>query len=185
MKRTQLLTMLAFFLTVFICAAVYAEEAVQKADQVTEGNKEAAPKATQVTEGNTVKVLYTLTVEGKVIDKSINNEAFEFKVGDNQVVPGFENAVKGMKLGEKKSFKLSPADGYGEIDPSAFQEIPLSNLPANIIPAPGMTLQAMSPEGQTVIVTVKEVKKDTVVMDFNHPLAGKTLDFDIEVVGIL
>ncbi|MDO8281006.1 MAG: peptidylprolyl isomerase [Thermodesulfovibrionia bacterium] len=171
MKRTQLATMLALFLTFFVCAAVYAEEAVQKSSEVTDGN--------------TVKVLYTLTVDDKVIDKSINNEPFEFKVGDNQVVPGFEDAVKGMKLGEKKSFKLSPADGYGEIDPEALQEIPLTELPAAIVPTPGMTLQAMSPEGQTVIVTVKEVKKDTVVMDFNHPLAGKTLNFDVEVVGIL
>ncbi|MBI4826061.1 MAG: peptidylprolyl isomerase [Nitrospirae bacterium] len=171
MKRTPLVAILAVFLTIFGCIAVSAEETVQK--------------AAEVADGNTVKVLYTLTVDDKVIDRSIDNEPFEFKVGDNQVVPGFEDAIKGMKLGEKKSFKLSPADGYGEVDPDAIQEMPLTELPATIVPAPGMTLQAISPEGQTVIVTVKEVKKDTVVMDFNHPLAGKTLNFDIEIVGIL
>lgn len=171
MKKTKAVAILSVFLTVFLSFTVSAEEAVQK--------------AAEVTEGNTVKVLYTLTVDGNVIDSSVNNEPFEFLVGDRQVIPGFEHAVLGMKIGDKKSFQLSPADGYGEVDPDAFQEFPLTDLPADIIPETGMTLQAMSPEGQPVIVTVKEVKEDTVVMDFNHPLAGKTLDFDIEIVGIL
>lgn len=171
MKKTLSVAMLAVFLTFFLCFAVSAEESVQN--------------EAKVTDGNTVKVLYTLTVDGDVIDSSIDGEPLKFKVGESEVIPGFESAVKGMKVGEKKSFKLSPVDAYGEIDPDAYQEIPVSDLPAEIIPEAGMTLQAMNPEGQAILVVIKEVKNDAVVMDFNHPLAGKTLNFEIEIVEIL
>ena len=137
-----------------------------------------------ISEGKSVKVNYTLTVDGTVVDSSKGREPLEFKAGSHQMIPGFEKAVMGMKVGEKKSFKVSPADGYGMEDPRAIQEIPKNQLPAGITPKAGMTLYAQSKTGQRIPVRVVDVKKDVVVMNFNHPLAGKTLNFDVEVVEI-
>ena len=136
-----------------------------------------------VSEGKSVKVNYTLTVDGKVVDSSNGRGPLEFKAGSHQMIPGFEKAVMGMKTGEKKSFKVSPKEGYGPEDPKAIRDIPKSQLPPEMTPKAGMTLTAQS-NGQSVPVRIVEVKKDVVVMNFNHPLAGKTLHFDVEVLEI-
>jgi len=140
--------------------------------------------ADKVIEGSTVSLHYTLTVDGKVVDSSKGKPPFEFKVGGHQVIPGFEKAVMGMKVGGKKKFKVSPEEGYGKVDPALLKEVPKKNLPKDLKPEVGMMLSARQPNGQSIPVKITEVKKDTVVVDFNHPLAGKTLNFDIEVVGI-
>lgn len=151
----------------------------------SEGAEEAKKEgALVVSEGNSVKVNYTLTVDGKVVDSSNGREPLQFKAGNHEMIPGFEKAVVGMKVGEKKSFKLSPEDGYGPENPKAIQDIPKKQLPPNITPKAGMTLLAQTKNGQSVPVRIVEVKEDVVVMDFNHPLAGKTLNFDVEVVEI-
>ncbi|MEW6109704.1 MAG: peptidylprolyl isomerase [Nitrospirota bacterium] len=140
--------------------------------------------AIMVTEGKTVKVIYTLKVDGKVIDSSNGRKPLEFKAGSRQLIPGFEKAVIGMKVGEKKSFKVSPEEGYGPVDAKAMHDIPKNQLPPDIKPSAGMVLSAQSKDGRRIPVRIAEVKKDVVVVDFNHPLAGKTLNFDIEVVEI-
>jgi FKBP-type peptidyl-prolyl cis-trans isomerase 2 len=137
-----------------------------------------------VSEGKTVKANYTLTVDGKVEDSSKERGPLEFKVGSNQVIPGFEKALMGMKAGEKKSFKVAPEEAYGPVDPGALQSVPRSQLPPEITPKVGMMLTAAGKDGQSMPVRIVEVKDDVVVMDFNHPLAGKTLDFDVEVVEV-
>lgn len=137
-----------------------------------------------VADGKTVKVNYTLTVDNKVVDSSKAGQPIEFKEGAHQMITGFEKAVMGMKVGEKKSFKVKPEEGYGPVNPKAVQDVPKKQLPANITPKAGMTLYAQKKEGLQVPVKIKEVKKDVVVIDFNHPLAGKTLNFDVEVVAI-
>lgn len=139
--------------------------------------------APAVSEGKSVKVNYTLTVDGKVVDTSKGRGPLEFKAGSHQMIPGFEKAVMGMKTGEKKSFKVSPKDGYGPEDPKAIRDIPKNQLPPEMTPKAGMTLTAQA-NGQKVPVRIVEVKKDVVVMNFNHPLAGKTLHFDVEVLEI-
>jgi FKBP-type peptidyl-prolyl cis-trans isomerase 2 len=144
----------------------------------------AAKKTAVVADGKTVKVNYTLTVDGKVVDSSKGRSPLEFKEGSHQVIPGFEKAVMGMKVGQKKSFTVKPADGYGLVNPKAFQEVPKKQLPADLTPKAGMTLLAQAKDGRKIPVTIKEVKKDTVVIDFNHPLAGKTLNFNVEVVDV-
>ena len=136
-----------------------------------------------VSEGKSVKVNYTLTVDGKVVDSSNGRGPLEFKAGSHQMIPGFEKAVMGMKTGEKKSFKVSPKEGYGLEDPKAIRDIPKNQLPPEMTPKAGMTLTAQA-NGQSVPVRIVEVKKDVVVMNFNHPLAGKTLNFDVEVLEI-
>jgi FKBP-type peptidyl-prolyl cis-trans isomerase 2 len=140
--------------------------------------------AAVVADGETVKVNYTLTVDGKVVDSTKGRQPIEFKAGGHQLIPGFEKAVMGMKVGQKKSFTLKPKDGYGLVNPKALREVPKKQLPAGITPKAGMTLYAQAKDGKPIPVKIKEVRKDSVVIDFNHPLAGKTLHFDVEVVDI-
>ena len=138
-----------------------------------------------VTEGKTVMAHYTLTVEGHVLDSSKQREPLKFKVGSEQVLPGFEKAVQGMKVGEKRSFQVSPDDGYGEEDPDEIREISKDKLPPDVIPEAGMTLYAKGIDGLPVPVRIVEVTNNLVIMNFNHPLAGKTLNFEVEIVNIL
>lgn len=146
------------------------------------GAAESAKKGPVAEVGRTVKVHYTLTVDGKVVDSSRNGSPLEFKVGSHQMIPGFEKAVKGMSIGQKKTFQVAPEEGYGKMDPKRMTEVPKSQVPKNV--KAGMMLTAQGQNGQSFPVRVAEVKKDTVIMDFNHPLAGKTLKFDVEVVDI-
>jgi FKBP-type peptidyl-prolyl cis-trans isomerase SlyD len=143
-----------------------------------------AKKGVAVSAGKTVKVNYTVTVDGKVVDSSKGREPLTFKAGEGQIIPGFEKAVIGMKAGEKKSFKVSPEEGYGKEDPSAIQNVPKDRLPKGIEPKAGMTLQARTKDGRQIPAKIMEVKKDVVVINLNHPLAGKTLNFDVEVIDV-
>lgn len=137
-----------------------------------------------VTEGTLVKVNYTLTVDGNVVDSSKEGEPFEFRTGGSQVIPGFEEALMGMKAGEKKSFQVSPDKGYGQEDPKGIREVPRDKLPGDVNPVAGMTLYAQMPNGQTIPARINEVKEDIVVLNFNHPLSGKTLNFEVEIAEI-
>lgn len=137
-----------------------------------------------VMQGKTVKANYTLKVDGKVLESSKGKEPIQFTTGSHQMIPGFEKAVMGMKVGEKKSFRVSPEEGYGKENPKAIQDVPKSKLPPDVKPKAGMVLQAQDKSGHTIPVRIVEVKKDVVVMNFNHPLAGKTLNFDVEIVEI-
>ena len=152
---------------------------------VSEGReKQAQEEEKMVTEGNTVKVNYTLTVDGNVVDSSQEGTPLEFQVGGSQVIPGFEEALMGMKVGEKKSFELSPDKGYGQEDPRAIQAVEKEKLPSDITPEVGMILHAKMPNGQQTPLRIMEVNEETIVVNLNHPLAGKTLNFDVEVVEI-
>ncbi len=172
MRRTNILyAFLAIVLGLVTALAAQAAAAAKKGGPA-------------VADGKTVKVNYTLKVDGKVVDSSEGRQPLEFKEGSHQMIPGFEKAVMGMKAGQKKSFTLKPEDGYGQVNPKAYREIPKKQLPPNVTPKAGMTLVAQGQDGRKMPVRIKEVKKDTVVIDFNHPLAGKTLNFDVEVVEV-
>jgi len=140
--------------------------------------------AVVVAEGRTVNLNYTLKVDGKVFETSIGNRPLQFKVGSHQVIPGFEEAIMGMKAGQKKSFKISPEKGYGPRDPNAIRSVPKTQIPPDIKPKAGMILDTKGKDGQRVPVRVVEVKKDVVIINFNHPLAGKTLNYDVEVLEV-
>lgn len=150
------------------------------------GAAEKTKKGTSsvVAEGKSVKVHYTLTVDGKVVDSSKGREPMQFKPGTRQMIPGFEKAVMGMKAGQKKSFRVSPDEGYGRVNSKLKKDVPKSQLPADTPPKAGMTIYAQTKKGQRIPGRIMEVKKDMVVIDFNHPLAGKTLHFDVEVIEI-
>src|SRR5205823_10799838 len=99
------------------------------------------------------------------------------------MIPGLEKELTGMKVGAEKHVTVKPEDGYGKINPNAVQEVPKEKIPPNALKV-GAVLAAKSPEGMVVPMTVREIKEKTVVMDMNHPMAGKTLVFDIKVVDI-
>ncbi len=137
-----------------------------------------------VENGKTVKVNYKLTVDGELVDSSEGKEPLTFEVGNKQMIPGFEKSILGMKQGEKKSFQVQPEDAYGQENPQAFQEVPKDKLPPDVKPEAGLVLYIKGPNGQPYPVKIKEVKETSVILNFNHPLAGKKLDFDVEVVEI-
>lgn len=137
-----------------------------------------------IKEGSVAKVHYTLTVQGTEVDSSKDGEPLQLQVGLSQLIPGFEKALLGMKTGEKKSFDVSPEDGYGAVDPEAFKEIPRDRIAKGIKPEAGMTLYARGNNGENIPIRIAEVKADSVIADFNHPLAGKNLHFDVEIVDV-
>jgi len=139
----------------------------------------------QATAGNTVKIHYKGTLEdGSQFDSSEGRDPLEFELGSGQVIPGFEQAVEGMAVGESKSVTIAPEDAYGPRVEQAIQEVPKSVLPAELVPEVGMALQAQNQEQQPVRLTVTAVGEEAITVDGNHPLAGKTLNFDISLVEI-
>lgn len=137
----------------------------------------------QVQNGSRVKVHYTGKLDdGSVFDTSLQEgrEPLEFTIGEGKMIPGFENGLLGMEIGEKKTIAMSPGDAYGETRDDLLFEVPISNVPPNV--EVGATLQAEFEQGVPVIFTVTDIKNDTVVLDGNHPLAGKNLTFEVEVV---
>jgi peptidylprolyl isomerase len=139
----------------------------------------------QVKEGDVVKVHYTgKMVNGEQFDSSVGREPLEFTVGAGQMIKGFDAAMPGMSLGEKKTINIAPEDGYGERSEEAIIEFPKENVPADMVLEPGMPLTLSNQAGQPVPVIVVEVKDDIIILDANHFLAGQELIFDIELVEI-
>lgn len=141
---------------------------------------------TQVKENNTVKVNYTgKLANGQVFDTSEGREPLEFTLGQGQLIPGFEKGVIDMKLNEKKTITIAKEEAYGEVNKDLIQEVKKTELPQDMTPEVGMGLVSKSPDGREVNLMVTEVKEDSIVVDANHPLAGKELIFDLEVVDII
>ncbi len=139
----------------------------------------------KVKEGDTVKVHYTgkLTEDGTVFDSSREREPLEFTLGEGKLIPGFEDAVVGMEEGDSTTVDLSSEDAYGERREDLELEVAKSDLPDNIDPEVGMQLQMQQQEnGQAIPVQITAVEDDYVELDANHPLAGKDLTFDIELI---
>jgi len=135
--------------------------------------------------GDTVTIHYTGTLEdGTQFDSSEGRDPLEFQLGSGQVIPGFDKAVEGMSVGEEKSVTITSDDAYGPHNEQMVQEVPKNALPANIEPEKGMALQAQGQDGQPINLTVTEVGEESITVDANHPLAGKDLKFDIELVDI-
>jgi len=138
-----------------------------------------------VQDNNQVTVHYKGTLKsGEVFDTSREREPLEFTVGAGQMIPGFENAVKGMQMNEVKTVTIAPADAYGETNPEMVQKVPKSQLPEGLKPFVGQQLSSKMEDGQEIIVRVADVQDDHIKIDANHPLAGEELTFEIEVVSI-
>ncbi len=137
-----------------------------------------------VTAGKQVKLDYTLTVNNQVVETSVGKIPLVYMVGDGRIIPGLAKALDGMHVGEQKLISVEPKDAYGEVDPKAFKEFPKTTMPKNIEPKVGMVLQAQAPDGSSFPTMISEIKDKTVVLDFNHPLAGKKLQFDVKILSI-
>ncbi|MCK0158519.1 peptidylprolyl isomerase [Cellulophaga sp. F20128] len=139
----------------------------------------------QVKENNTVKVNYTGKLsDGQIFDSSEGKDPLEFTLGQGQIIPGFEKGLIDMKLNEKKTITIAKEEAYGEVNEALKQEVKKTELPGDITPEVGMGLVSKSPDGQEINLRVIEIKEESIVIDGNHPLAGKELIFDLEVVGI-
>lgn len=136
-----------------------------------------------IEQGNTVKVHYTGKLEdNQIFDTSNGKQPIEFQVGANQVIPGFENAVLGLNVGDKTEVVIEPEQAYGPIREDLVITLPKTQIPADA--QPGAQLQGMGQNGEPFNVIVKEVNEENAVVDANHPLAGKQLTFEIEVVEV-
>ena len=131
-----------------------------------------------------IAIDYTLTVDGEVVDASEGREPLEFLQGQGNIIVGLEREVLGMKIGESKDVVVSALDGYGEADEEAFMEVPKNQLPENIPVEIGTELQIENDEGEPAYVRIESVENNIVLLNFNHPLAGKELHFAVKVISI-
>ena len=141
----------------------------------------------KVKKDDTVKVHYTgKLISGQVFDSSVERgEPIQFTMGQGQLIPGFEKGLLDMEVNEKKTINISKDEAYGDTRDELIQEVPKDQLPNDIEPEVGMGLTSTTQDGRDINLVVKDVKEDTIVVDGNHPLAGKSLIFDLEVVEIL
>jgi len=158
--------------------------AVLLAMTLTPSASQAADTKQTVTEGKNVSLEYTLTLDDKsVVESNVGKQPLTYTHGTRQILPGLEKALEGLAVGDTKEVTVAPADGYGEEDPNALQEVQKQLVPPNALVV-GARLQGKTPDGQMIYPRVAEIKDDTVVLDFNHPLAGKILHFDVKILDI-
>lgn len=137
-----------------------------------------------IKDGDTIKIDYTGTLDdGTVFDSSADHDQpLEFTVGAGQVIPGFEDAVRGMEVGEEKTFRIEADEAYGEINPDLTQSFPRSILQCDAEVEIGMILMLGTSDGQQMPAMITEVTDETITLDINHPLAGQALTFSIKVL---
>ena len=174
MRRPFIVPSLCGWCTIFFLAAACASA----------GDVKKGGSATTVTNGKQVTLEYTLKLDDQsVVDTNVGGEPLKLTQGHHEVIPGLEKAIEGMAPGEKKQVTVAPAEAYGTVDPKAFQEVDKNMVPADSRKV-GTQLEGKTNDGRTVYPRISEVKSDTVVLDFNHPLAGKTLYFDVKVLEV-
>ncbi|MBN2452868.1 MAG: peptidylprolyl isomerase [Candidatus Omnitrophica bacterium] len=137
-----------------------------------------------IEDGSKVAFDYTLIVDGKIADSSEGRGPLEYTQGDGKLIPGLTRQLVGMKAGDEKTVEVKPEEGYGLPDPSAVREIPFSAVPSDIKPEVGMILQMQDQAGRLLPAKVTEMKKDSIMIDLNHPMAGKTLVFKVKIVSV-
>jgi peptidylprolyl isomerase/FKBP-type peptidyl-prolyl cis-trans isomerase SlpA len=139
----------------------------------------------QAKEGDEVQVHYTGKLEdGTVFDTSQDGDPLSFTIGENRVIPGFESAVVGMEPGDTKTTEIEPEQAYGEHRDDMVMELDRDQIPENVEPDVGQQLQLRLENGQTVPVLITALGEETVTIDANHPLAGRTLIFEIELIDV-
>ena len=137
-----------------------------------------------IRDGSHVRFEYTLSDEtGDVIQSSIGKDPVSYTHGKGEIIPGLEKGLTGMDVNEEKSLRVPPEDGFGPVDPKGFKEVPKQDIPAEGLSV-GAPLSTRGPNGEQMVIHVHEIKEKSVVLDFNHPLAGKTLNFDVKVLEV-
>ena len=136
----------------------------------------------KVSKDSVVSLEYRLHLgDGQVVDESEPGQPLAYMHGRGQIVPGLEGQLEGMSAGESKKVVVPPSQGYGEHDPRGLQEVPREMFPPNANLQAGVTISAQTADGDVIPITIRELKGEKVVVDLNHPMAGKTLHFDITV----
>ncbi len=162
---------------------LYAEDPVPSPAQAA---SPAAPQeaAATIHDHMNVEMEYTLTADDKVVDSTQGREPFKYVHGQGQIIPGLEKQLTGLHVGDSKDITVSSKEGYGPIDPSAFVEVPKTQLPKEVKPEVGLVLRGVDPDGHQFRATIHEIKDQTVTLDLNHPLAGKTLMFKVKILSV-
>ena len=164
---------------VFLATIILSCLGFQALAETQQGSKEMT-----VTAGREISIEYPLTLDDKsVVDTNVGGQPFTYVQGNQQIIPGLEKGMEGLKVGDSKQITVQPTEGYGDVQQEAVIEVNKSQLPPEALHA-GAQIQGTGPDGQPLHGQVKEVKDDKVVLDFNHPLAGKTLHFDVKVLDI-
>ena len=139
----------------------------------------------QAKDGDTVKIHYTGTLDdGSQFDSSEGQDPLEFTIGQGQVIPGFESAVEGMTVGDKKSVNIPAGQAYGDRHDQLVQEVPKEALPDDMEVEVGMPIQAQGADGHVIDLVITAVNEESIIVDGNHPLAGQALNFDLHLVEI-
>jgi len=145
---------------------------------------EAKSEAERITEGKVVSMEYSLRLlDGTMVDSTTNKKPFVYMQGAHQIIPGLERQLLGLKVGDKKKIEVSPEEGYGKVDPAAFIEIPKDKINPTVLKV-GETVFTYDSYRRPLTAKIKEIKDATVILDLNHPLAGKRLYFDVEILKI-
>ena len=133
----------------------------------------------------TVKIMFEVRVDGELVDGSRSNNPFEFNFGVGQVIAGLEKRIINMKPGEAASIRVPAAEAYGEYNPSAIQVLPIEDFASIENLRVGMQIQGEDDDGELTQIIVKEISETEVTVDFNHPLAGKDLDYKVKIDSLL
>ena len=170
LRKTPVLLLTVVGLTVSLAVPGWADD------------KKGATAA--ITDGKQVSLEYTLTLEDKSkVDSNVGKDPLVFTQGAHEIIPGLEKKLSGLKVGESKQIEVTPEEGYGQVDPQRKQEVEKTKIPEDARKV-GAKLTGQGPDGRMVFAQVTEVKDETIVLDLNHPLAGKKLFFDIKVLKV-
>lgn len=141
-------------------------------------------KPREVADDVVVSIDYTLTVDGEVVDSTEGDEPLQFLQGHQNIIPGLERELTGMKIGDNKQVVVPAPEAYGEIDPDNIVDIPRTEFPPEIPLEAGTELEVKNADGEVLSATIAQVSNDSVKLDFNHPLAGKELTFDVTIADL-
>ncbi len=137
-----------------------------------------------VKQGSFVTVHYVGKLADGTVFESTNKKPLHISVGEHATIAGLEEGLLGMRIGEKKRIIVHPEKGYGKYHKDLVQEVPLSKVPPEITPSIGMVINQETKTGRTLFMRVVKINRESIVVDLNHPLAGKTLVFDVVVMDI-
>ncbi len=157
----------------------------KKAENNTESKSEPKKQNNEpIKQGDKVAVHYIGRTDGVVFDSSRNMDPIEFVVGSGELIKGFDTAVIGMKVGDKKTIKIPPEQAYGAHEPKMVVTVPRQTMKLDAELKPGMRVEMTLPDGNHRILTIVKVEGDALTIDLNHPLAGKTLEFELEIMSV-
>lgn len=149
-----------------------------------ESSLNESAKPTKIENDIVVTMDYSLTVDGEIVDSSEEEGPIAFLQGHGNIIPGLERELAGMKIGDHKKVTVLPADGYGEMDPDNLVDVPRSEFPPEIPLEIGTEIQVAMDDGSEDTAIISDIKDESVQLDFNHPLAGKTLEFEVTITDL-